>query len=249
MEKVSVNFISLGCPKNLVDSEVMLGLLDQNNFTIQNPEQKSNITVIDTCGFVEDSKQESINTILEITERKKRGEIDMVVVTGCLSQRYAEDLPKLMPEVDLFIGTRDYDKLPELIRQRLDGKGRRVMVESPFYVPNDQTPRIQTTPKHFKYVKIAEGCSHRCSFCIIPHIRGDLHSRTVPSIKSEIQAGVANGVKEFNLISQDLNEYGRDLDERSSLYKLLSELEGVSGDFWLRLMYMYPLQFPNKLVE
>lgn len=247
--KTSVNFVSLGCPKNLVDSEVMLGLLDENDFAIVAPDKKSQITVINTCGFVEDSKQESIDTILEMTEKKKNGDVDLVVVTGCLSQRYKDELPKLLPEVDLFIGTGEYHKLPGLIRHKLAGKAGTTYVEKPEFVPDHLTPKMQLTPFYTKYVKISEGCSHHCSFCIIPYMRGTLRSRTPDSIFAEIRNGIQNGVKEFNLVGQDLNEYGRDLAERSSLYKLLENLEKLDGNFWLRLMYMYPLQFPDRLVD
>jgi radical SAM superfamily enzyme YgiQ (UPF0313 family) len=154
-----------------------------------------------------------------------------------------------LPEVDLFIGTGEYDRLPGLIRHKLSGKADRTYVANPRFLPDHLTPRLQTTPPHTKYVKISEGCSHRCSFCVIPFMRGDLHSRQPLDVVSEIRAGVAAGVKEFNLVAQDLNEYGRDLTDRPSLYRLLKELESVDGDYWLRLMYMYPLQFPDKLVE
>lgn len=247
--KIPVNFISLGCPKNLVDSETMLGLLDKEDFAIVAPEAQSRVTVINTCGFVEESKQESIDAILEVAEKKKAGEVDIVVVTGCLSQRYKEELPKLLPEVDIFVGTGEYDRLPGLIHHKLAGKEGKSYVENPRFVPDHLTPRLQTTPYYTKYVKISEGCSHKCSFCIIPFMRGTLRSRELDSVVTEISEGVKKGVKEFNLVGQDLNEYGRDLAERSSLLKLLRGLEGIDGDYWLRLMYMYPLQFPDKLVE
>jgi ribosomal protein S12 methylthiotransferase len=248
-EKVPVNFVSLGCPKNLVDSETMLGLLDKDDFAIVRPDDQARVTVINTCGFVEESKQESIDAILEVAEKKKAGGLDLIVVTGCLSQRYKEELPKLIPEVDLFVGTGEYDRLPGLIRHKLSGKEGKSYVENPRFLPDHLTPRLQTTPFYTKYVKISEGCSHRCSFCIIPFMRGDLHSRQQQDIVAEIRAGVTAGVKEFNLVGQDLNEYGRDLAERPSLYKFLKDLESVDGDYWLRLMYTYPLQFPDKLVE
>lgn len=248
-EKISVNFISLGCPKNLVDSEVMLGLLDANDFKINEPNQPATVTVINTCSFIEDSKNESVDTILEVAESKKKGLCDMIVVAGCLAQRYVKELPELLPEVDLFVGTGEYNKLPGLIRHKLAGKKGKTYVEDPKYLPDHLTPRKQSTPFYTKYVKIAEGCSHRCSFCIIPFLRGDLHSRALPDIFAEVKAGVENGVKEFNFVSQDLNEYGRDLPERPSLFKLLKRLEDLQGDFWIRLMYMYPLQFPDKLIE
>lgn len=248
-EKISVNFVSLGCPKNLVDSEVMIGLLDKDDFIIAPPDQPGRVAVINTCSFVEDSKKESIDAIMEVAERKKKGECDMIVVAGCMAQRYIESLPELLPEVDLFVGTGEYHKLPALIRHKFAGDKQVNYVEKPEYVPDHLTPRIQTTPFYTKYVKVSEGCSHRCSFCIIPHIRGDLNSRQPKDIVDEIKNGVKAGVKEFNLVAQDLNEYGRDLSDKSSLFELLDRLKDVEGDFWVRLMYLYPLQFPDKLVR
>lgn len=247
--KISVNFVSLGCPKNLVDSEVMIGLLDKDDFQINQPDTPSHVSVINTCSFVEDSKSESIDAILEIAQKKKDGETGMIVVAGCMAQRYVDQLPELLPEVDLFVGTGEYHKLPGMIRHHLASQKGGAYVEKPEYVPDHLTPRIQTTPFYTKYLKISEGCSHRCSFCIIPHIRGDLNSRTPQDVVAEVKEGVKKGVKEFNMVAQDLNEFGRDLSERSSLFKLLTDLSDVPGDFWLRLMYMYPLQFPDKLVK
>lgn len=247
--KISVNFISLGCPKNLVDSEVMMGVLDKDDFEIRTPDDKTDVAVINTCSFVDDSKQESIDTILEIAEKKKNGELGMIVVAGCLAQRYVNELPELLPEVDLFVGTGEYPKLAGLIRHKLAGDQKVAYVEKPEYVPTHLTPRIQSTPKYTKYLKISEGCSHKCSFCIIPHMRGTLNSREPGDIVEEIKMGIAQGVKEFNMVAQDLNEYGRDLSERSSLFKLLNDTAELEGDFWLRMMYMYPLQFPDKLVK
>lgn len=246
--KISVNFVSLGCPKNLVDSEVMIGLLDRDDFCINPPDRPARVVVINTCSFVDESKEESIDTILKVAQRKKAGWHEMIVVTGCLAQRYASELPQLFPEVDLFVGTGEYHKLPGLIRHKLAGRAGVTYVARPEFVPHYLTPRIQTTPFYTKYVKIAEGCSHRCSFCIIPYLRGNLRSREPQDIFNEISEGVAGGVKEFNLVAQDLNEYGRDLTPRSSLFKLLTRLKDIPGDFWLRLMYLYPLQFPDKLV-
>ncbi|MBF0105126.1 MAG: 30S ribosomal protein S12 methylthiotransferase RimO [Deltaproteobacteria bacterium] len=248
-KKITVSFISLGCPKNLVDSETMIGLLQSENFIINPPDVKSDVSIINTCAFVEDAKKESINTILEIAQKKKKGGCRLLVVTGCLSQRYITDLPQLLPEVDLFVGTGEYHRLPLLIREKLDGQKATSFVKIPRYIQTCKTPRTQTTPFYTRYIKIAEGCSHRCSFCIIPTIRGRLRSRTPADIYKEVLRGVQNGVREFNLIAQDLNEYGRDLKARSSLYKLLDALARIDGDFWIRPLYMYPLQFPDKLVR
>lgn len=174
----------------------------------------------------------------------------MVVVTGCLTQRYSKDLPKLLPEVDLFIGTGEYQHLPELIRKKRGGAREKTFVDKPEYVPDAAAPRLQTTAPWLRYVKISEGCSHRCSFCIIPTLRGGVvRSRPVHDIAKEISAGIGHGVREFNLVAQDLNEYGRDLSSRSSLYALLDDIDKIPGDYWIRLLYMYPLQFPDRLVK
>lgn len=249
-KKTRINFVSLGCPKNLVDSEIMLGLLDHDgDFEIAPSESKADVTVINSCSFIEGSKQESIDTILEFAEKKKQGDLNLLVVTGCLPQRYPKELDELLPEVDLFVGTGEYPQLPGLIRHKLAGQTRKTYVEDPKYVPDHLTPRHQTTPFYTKYVKVSEGCSHRCSFCIIPHIRGELNSRGPQDIFDEIQMSMDQGCKEFNLVAQDLNEYGRDLTERSSLFKLLEQLNDLKGEAWIRLMYMYPLQFPHKLID
>lgn len=247
--KISIKFVSLGCPKNLVDSEVMAGLLGKDNFVVLPSDQKTDVAIINTCGFIEDSKQESINTILEFASKKEEGELKLLIVSGCLSQRYAKQLPEALPEVDAFMGTGDFFKLPQIIREKLDGDQRSNFIQTPQDQISWSTPRVQTTPDYTRYVKISEGCSHSCSFCTIPMMRGGLRSRTVEDIKKEIEIGVENGVKEFNLIAQDLNEYGRDLDPRESLFHLFEELGSILGDFWLRPLYMYPLQFPDRLVR
>lgn len=249
-KKQSVNFISLGCPKNLVDSEVMMGMLQNQGFQVESPDNASDITIINTCSFIEESRQESIDTILEIAKEKKTNPNKKIIVAGCLAQRYPKELPKLLPEVDFFIGSGDYNKIPELLIQEKQNQFEKTYVNEPKFLPDHLTPRTQSTPFYTKYVKISEGCSHRCSFCIIPTLRGNTaRSRTVESIVSEIKNGVESGVKEFNLVAQDLNEYGRDLKQRTSLYELLKATENLSGNFWLRLLYMYPLQFPDKLID
>lgn len=249
-QEKTVSFTSLGCPKNLVDSEVMVGMLMGSGFSVNPAGVEGRVAVINTCAFVEQSKQESIDAILALAEKKRRGECDMIVVTGCLSQRYAGELPELLPEVDLFVGTGEYHRLPELIARKLAGETARTHVDKPVFVPDHLTPRAQSTAFYTRYVKVSEGCSHRCSFCIIPTLRGGkARSRPVDSIVTEVRAGVSRGVREFNLVAQDLNEYGRDLPGRPSLHQLLLALQEVEGDYWLRLLYMYPLQFPDRLVE
>lgn len=244
----SARIISLGCPKNLVDSEVILGHLAASGFEVVDSEFDSDIGIVNTCGFIEGSKQESINTILELAQQKKTGKLKWLVVAGCLAQRYPDEMPKLLPEVDAFIGTGDFSRLPEIIRSKMGGAEQKHYIRHPIENVSAQGPRLISTPSYMRYVKVSEGCSHACSFCTIPLMRGGLRSRTVEDILAEIESGVAAGVKEFNLVAQDLNEYGRDLAKRESLYRLLERLGEISGDFWVRLLYMYPLQFPDKLI-
>lgn len=248
-KKPTVRFISLGCPKNLVDSEVMTGHLMQDHFRLVAPDAVSDIGVINTCGFIDASKKESIDTILELAEEKKSGKLKVLVVAGCLSQRYKEELPKLIPEVDMFIGTADFSRLPQLVRDKISGETEREYILDPSELMDSHSPRHITTPKHFRYVKVSEGCSHRCTFCTIPSMRGDLKSRRTADVLEEIKMGLSDGVREFNLIAQDLNEFGRDLEKRESLHQLFDDMAKLEGDFWVRPLYMYPLQFPDKLIR
>lgn len=258
--------VSLGCPKNLVDAEMMLGFLAKDGFGFSTNPAESDVIVVNTCGFVEDSKKESIDQILKMAEYKEKGNCKILVATGCLSQRYSETLSHDLPEVDAFVGLGEFDKLSGILRDQFSNRAKKIYVNEAFernpleknlssftthrqILPDPDLPRILATPKHFTYVKISEGCSHRCSFCIIPHIRGDLKSRSIDSIVREVKAQVENGVKEFNLIAQDLNEYGKDLRNGSSLTQLLQELEKIQGDFWIRPLYMYPLEFTDQLIS
>lgn len=249
----TIRFISLGCPKNLVDSEVMAGTMNQGLFTLVPHDQPSDVCVINTCGFIEDSKKESIQTILEISQEKKEGKLKALVVAGCLSQRYQNDLPKLLPEVDAFIGTADFSRLPQIVSQKLKGEKKRDFILDPSELMTKATPRVASNRPYRRYVKISEGCSHRCSFCTIPLMRGNLKSRALDDVISEMRRGVDEGVKEFNLIAQDLNEYGRDRfglsPQKENLYELLKQLGTLEGDFWIRLLYMYPLGFPDRLIR
>ena len=245
----TVTLTSLGCHKNLVDSEIMMGFLKEDGFEIIEPHKPAHIHIINTCSFVGDAKEESIETILTVAAQKKAGLLKLLVVTGCLPQRYAEELMNEIPEVDIFLGVGDYPKITEIIKKKLAGQKEKNFVASSQFLPDHLTPRTQTTPFYTKYVKISEGCSHKCSFCTIPSIRGTLISRKSEDVFQEVNQGIQKGVKEFNLVAQDLNEYGRDLEPRESLFKLLTNLEKLDGDFWLRLLYMYPLQFPDKLVD
>ena len=249
--KRRVCLVSLGCPKNLVDAEMMLGFLKKDGFELTTDPAVSEVIVVNTCGFVEDSKRESIGQILEMARYKEEGNCRVLVASGCLTQRYSQELHKDMPEVDLFVGTGEFDKLAGYLKEKFGGGEATspVHVSARQILPDPDLPRIQATPKHYTYTKISEGCSHICSFCIIPAIRGRLKSRPMTSIVREIREGVDRGVREFNLIAQDLNEYGRDLKDGTNLAALLEALNSVEGDFWLRPLYMYPLEFNDRLIE
>ncbi|HCU23823.1 MAG TPA: 30S ribosomal protein S12 methylthiotransferase RimO [Deltaproteobacteria bacterium] len=263
-----VCLISLGCPKNLVSAELMLGSLKQEGFLFTTTPEEAEVIVVNTCGFIEASKRESIDKLLEAARYKESGNCRVLVASGCLTQRYSQELAQEMPEVDLFVGLSEFDKLPEFLRGKFDAPqtlssiqvGERILPEessrrrlsefSPLrqILPDPDRPRVLATPKHFSYLKISEGCSHRCSFCVIPHIRGDLKSRTPASILHEVEQWVERGVREFNLIAQDLNEYGKDLRDGSNLAGLLQALNALPGDFWLRPLYLYPLEFSDSLI-
>lgn len=258
-----VCLVSLGCAKNLVDAEMMLGFLKKDGFGFTTAPVDADVIVVNTCGFVEDSKKESISQILEMAKFKNVGAqraAPLLVVTGCLTQRYSEQLSKEMPEVDLFVGLGEFDKIAKLVRERFVGAPlgapsvgvqlqQRVYVNREQILPDPDLPRVLATPGHYSYLKISEGCSHICSFCIIPAIRGRLKSRPIDSIVREVKELIEQGVKEFNMIAQDLNEYGRDLKDGTNLAKLLSEIDALDGDFWLRPLYMYPLEFNDRLID
>ncbi len=244
--------VSLGCAKNLVDAEMILGFLKKDGFLFSTDPAKSDVIVVNTCGFLEASRRESIERILEMARYKEEGACKVLVASGCLSQKHGEELSKEMPEVDLFVGTGEFDRIGNYLRGKL-GRGepgvRPVLVTSRQILPDPDLPRVLSTPKHYSYLKISEGCSHVCSFCTIPSIRGRLKSRTLDSVVREVEGFVGEGVKEFNLIAQDLNEFGRDLKDGTNLAKLLETLDQVPGDFWLRPLYMYPLEFNERLID
>jgi ribosomal protein S12 methylthiotransferase len=248
-EKTKIGMISLGCPKNLVDTEVMLGLLSKDQFEITNNQDDAEVMIVNTCAFIEDSKKESVDTILEVAEWKKKGTLKKLIVTGCLAQRYKAKLERELPEVDHFIGTGEFQNITEFVRDSRDLPMARSKVSKPLYVYDELTPRLSTLPPHMSYVKIAEGCSRTCSFCIIPRLRGDSRSRGIESVTAEVKNLVKGGVKEINLIAQDLTAYGLDRDDGATLEKLLRELIKVEGIEWIRLMYNYPMYFTDSLIE
>ena len=246
---LKAGFISLGCAKNLVDTEVMLGLLATNNIKITDSPEEADILIINTCSFIESAKEESISTILQMADYKKHGNCKCLIVAGCLGQRYQQDLLDELPEVDAIVGTGDWHRIIEAIDSTLVDKKRVLLVGKTDTLYDETMPRINTTPFYSAYVKIAEGCSNCCSYCVIPKVRGFFRSRTTESIVTEVKNLVANGVKEVNLIAQDTTSYGRDLYGSPKLTELLKELVKIDGLMWIRLLYCYPKYFSNELIE
>jgi ribosomal protein S12 methylthiotransferase len=245
-ESRTIHFVSLGCAKNRVDTEVMLGVSGQSGFQLVEDPAEAEVIVINTCGFIGPAKEESIETILEMSAYKESGACDKLVVTGCLSQRYPEELASDLPEVDHFLGSSDMLKLKRV----LGGTSERMLVGNPaLYTMRADDPRVLTGETHRAYVKIAEGCNRECSFCAIPSFRGKQRSRTIADLVREAEQLAAVGVVELNLISQDTIAYGRDLQERESLAELLTALGDVEGIRWLRAHYLYPEKLTDPLVE
>jgi ribosomal protein S12 methylthiotransferase len=282
---MKIGLVSLGCPKNLVDSEVMLGLAQEAGHELTPRADEADVLIVNTCAFIDKAKQESIDTILELAEHKKTGACRRLVVTGCLAERYRHEIQQLIPEVDVVLGTGE---VPEIVNalddrradgpsaQALTGSERGVAMpltlhrkpptaaptkvaarhrdavatrELPTYIYEAETPRALTTPKHFAYIKIAEGCDYNCAFCIIPTLRGQYRSRSVESIVTEARALAARGVKELLLISQDSTFYGIDRQERDALPRLLRALNDVEGIAWVRLLYLYPTTITDAAIE
>jgi len=230
-----INIVTLGCSKNLVDSEKMMGQLQHGPFRItHDAEGSSDIVIINTCGFINDAREESIDTILQYVEAKKQGQVKEVIVTGCLSQRYRDTLKQEIPEASIWFGVDDQKDLFSYLNHK--------------YSETSQE-RVVTTPRHFAFLKIAEGCDRTCSFCAIPMIRGAFKSRTIESLVEEATHLATEGVKELLLIAQDLSYYGYDLEKRSLLPELLKSLVRIEGIEWIRLHYAYPNNFPEEVIE
>jgi ribosomal protein S12 methylthiotransferase len=239
MEKV--HLLTLGCPKNLADSELMLGALTSAGFEITLDPEQAQVLLVNTCAFIEAAKKESLDAILEAAEVKKRGFGKRLVVAGCLSQRYATELAATMPEVDVFVGTGNFLDLPELLRRTEAPEQRPIPYAGAAHLlPTSVIPRVKTGDFFTSYLKISEGCNHKCAFCIIPKIRGLHESRPLADLVAEARNLVAGGVRELNLIAQDLTAYGRDLDQPSTLAVLLRELSTIDDLRWIRLLYCYP---------
>ncbi|WP_129127240.1 30S ribosomal protein S12 methylthiotransferase RimO [Geomonas oryzae] len=247
--KEKVSLVSLGCPKNLVDAEVMLGYLSKDEYEVTTDEMQADIIVVNTCSFIKEAKQESIDTILDLADRKHDARCKLLIVTGCLPQRYQEELAKELPEVDIFIGTGDYPRIAEIIAEKKGTEAQLCYTGDPNFVYNDELPRLQSSPHYTAYLKIAEGCSNNCSYCVIPSLRGAHRSRPFATLMAEAKALVAAGVKELNLIAQDITAYGRDLPEQPSLELLIQELAKLEGLKWIRLLYAYPDGVRDSLIE
>jgi len=235
--KESVCLISLGCPKNLVDSEVTLGLLSKEGYRLITDPSKADILIVNTCSFIQDATREAIETILQLTRYKKEGRCRLLAVSGCLPQRYGKSLEKELPEVDLFVGTDTFPELPQLLARRPEG---RTFLGQPHFLYDEKTPRILSTPSFIAYLKIAEGCSKTCTFCAVPKIRGPYRSRRLPSVLEEARRLADQGVRELILIAQDTTAYGEDLGDGTTLEKLLKGLVRIEGLRWIRVLYSYP---------
>jgi len=269
---MKVGFLSLGCPKNLVDGEVMLGIARDAGHEITADAASADVLVVNTCAFIDSAKQESIDAILEMAAHKRSGNCSRLVVTGCLAERYRDELRKEMPEIDAVLGTGEVPQILEAIGSGLGARdsglekpessivvplkfyppksGQRAAASGPqpTYIYDADTPRLLTTPKHFAYVKIAEGCDYTCAFCIIPTLRGSYRSRTADSIVREAKALADRGVRELLLISQDTTFYGIDHGERGALARLLRELNAIDGLAWIRLLYLYPTTITDDVL-
>ena len=246
--KESVFLISLGCSKNLVDSEHMLGLIKSKGFDLASCIEDAGIAVINTCGFIRPSVEEAIDTILEVADLKKQGKLKKIVVAGCLVQRYGYKLLREMPEVDAWLGTGEVYRIADIIENEDSGAQGRFFIGRPTYLADHYVPRVQTTPFYSAYLRIAEGCTHRCSYCIIPSLRGPLRSRDMESLITEAEEMSGLGVKEINLIAQDTTIYGNDLESDVCLEELLERLANMEGVQWIRLLYCHPKGISDRLL-
>jgi ribosomal protein S12 methylthiotransferase len=249
LKKHTVSLVSLGCPKNLVDAEVMLGHLPPDRYEIVTDEAQAEIIIVNTCAFIQDAQEESVDTILEVADYKKNGNCRLLVVSGCLPQRYREELERELPEVDLFVGTADAPRMVTLLEEKISGSDLRQAVGDPSFLYDHTTPRVKSSPFYSTYIKIAEGCANHCSYCIIPSLRGTLRSRSIDSVVAEARRLVSQGVAEINLIAQDITAYGADRSDGANLPDLLRALTDIENLRWLRLLYAYPDGVSDELIE
>lgn len=245
---MKIGMVSLGCPKNLVDSEVMLGLIREKQLEITNDPAEADLIIVNTCGFIESAKEESINTVLQMAEYKQNGSCKYLVMTGCLGQRYADELFESMPEVDAIVGTDSFTDIGWVIDQVMAGKRLKHLqkLESKNVA---MPPRMLTTPSYMAYLKIAEGCDNCCSYCIIPQLRGPYTSRPYAEVLAEAKALADRGIKELIVVAQDTTRYGEDTTGKLLLPQLLHDLNALEGIEWIRVMYLYPNNFTDELIE
>ena len=246
---MKILFVSLGCDKNLVDTENMLGILKNKGFEFTDDEWEADIIAINTCCFIGDAKQESINTILEMAQHKKDARCKGLVVAGCLAHRYQDEIIKEIPEVDAFVGTSSYDKIADMINSVLEEKGISNFVEDANRMPMVEADRIVTTPGYYEYLKIAEGCDKHCTYCVIPKVRGSFRSFPIEYLVNQTKKLVEGGVKEIILVAQETTLYGVDLYGKKSLPKLLHNLGLIEGLEWIRILYCYPEEINDELIE
>ena len=244
---IKAGFVSLGCVKNLVDTEVMLGLLQDGGVELIDDPAEADILVVNTCGFIDAAKEESLQTILQMAEFKKTGRCRGLIVAGCLGQRYQQELLDEMPEVDVILGTAAWGRIQEAVAAALEGR-RALFIDSLTTLYDEKTPRISTMPSYSAYVKVAEGCSNCCTYCVIPSVRGAFRSRPIESVVEEVRHLAQKGVREINLVAQDTTSYGKDLYGQPNLVALLTELAVIEGVEWIRLLYCYPRYFTDELI-
>lgn len=248
--KANIAFISLGCDKNLVDSEIMLGLLNKSGYNIISDESKADIIIINSCCFIQSAIEESIETILEVSEYKTTGNCKALIVTGCMAERYKDKIFSELPEVDAIVGTTSYEKIVDIIDDVITAKNLKSFNDINSNIEEDNAyNRILTTAGYYAYLKIAEGCNNHCTYCIIPKVRGRYRSRTIESLIKEAQILAKKGVKELIIVAQDTTQYGIDLYGEKKLPDLLKRLAQIDGIEWIRLLYVYPEQITDELIE
>src|SRR5712692_794123 len=246
LPRMKIGFISLGCPKNLVDSEVMMGLLAERGHELTPRAHEAEVLVVNTCGFIQPAQQESVNTILEMAEHKKTGRARKLIVAGCLVERYREEISRDIPEVDAVVGTNELEAIIDAC-ERTNGPSLPAAPEP--YLYHDLTPRVRATPRHMAYIKIAEGCDHPCTFCVIPQFRGKFRSRRWESVVAEARRLFSEGVREINLIGQDTTCFGEDYGLKDGLAFLLERLAKLENAGWVRVLYVYPNKITQRLLD
>ncbi len=241
--------VSLGCPKNLVDAEVMLGILAKQGYEITMDEKDADVIIVNTCAFIKEAREESVDAILDLADRKSDGRCKTLVVAGCLPQRYQEELSRELPEVDILIGTGDYPRVAEILAEHNSRDGQLKYVGDPYYIYDESLPRLNSSPGWYAYLKIGEGCSNCCSYCVIPKLRGAYRSRPLDALVAEAENLVKGGVRELILVSQDITRYGSDLASNETLSELIRRLAEIPDLKWIRLLYAYPDGIDDELVD